>query len=69
MKKKGPNPSGGNMPQTEQRRYPSTQDDLDQTTAIPRDTSYDLKKVQSRTRVGSWGDECTFEVTKKGNCP
>lgn len=61
--------SGPDMPQTEQRRYPTTDSDLGATTAIPRSEEYDLEKVSSRTRFGSWGDECTFKVPKPGNEP
>ena len=66
MKKKQPS---GDMPQTEQRRYPNPMEELQYTTAIPRDTEFDLEPVQSKTRIGSWGDECTFKVEKRGNRP
>lgn len=59
----------GDMPQTEQRRYSHPGSDLGSTNACPRDTEYDLVPVTSRTRFGSWGDEDTHKVVKKGNCP
>jgi hypothetical protein len=40
---------------------------LSEANAYPRVTEFDLKPVMSRTRFGSWGDEGTFEVVKKGN--
>jgi hypothetical protein len=63
-----PKNNGKDMPQTEQQRYP-VEGDLGYTTAIPRCEEYDLEKVSSRTRFGSWGDECTFKVPKPGNEP
>jgi hypothetical protein len=52
------------MDVTVQRRYPR---DIGygQTNAIPRDTKYDLKRVQSRTHFGY--DECAFESEMPGN--
>lgn len=55
------------IPQTEQRRYPVPGLELGETTAIPRDTNYDLMPTYSRTRY--MNDEQTFQVVKKGNCP
>jgi len=57
--------TGGDMPQTEQQRYP-VPGDLAYSTAIPRGTEYDLEPVASRTRFGTWGDECTFKVVNPG---
>ena len=59
------------IPQTEQKRYsePVRGLELGEANAIPRCTEYDLEFVPSRTRIGSWGDEQTFKVPKKGNCP
>jgi hypothetical protein len=59
---------GSDMPQTMQARY-SQPGDLGETNAIPRCEEFDLEPVTSRTRIGSWGDEQTFRVPKKGNCP
>ena len=56
------------IPQTEQRRYPVPGLELGETTAIPRDTSYDLVPCPSRARFFGY-DEQTFKVVKKGNCP
>ena len=60
-------PSGGNMPQTEQCKYAQPGSDLGATNAIPRCEEHDLSETRSRTRIGSWGDEQTFTVTKRGN--
>ena len=56
------------MPFTVQRRFPSTEA-LGESNAIPRSTEHDLEPVTSKTRIGSWGDEQTFRVPKKGNIP
>lgn len=53
--------------QTEQRRFAVPGVDTSRTTAIPRDTEFDLVQESSRTRYAS--DEQTFRVTKKGNRP
>lgn len=60
-------PSSGNMPFTQQRQYPQPCSDLGATTAVPRSTEFDLKPTHSRTRIGSWGDEQTFHVERRGN--
>jgi hypothetical protein len=57
----------GDMPETRQKRYPMKGEDTSPSTAIPHNTEFDLEKVYSRTRIGSWGDEQTFHVVKKGN--
>ena len=59
--------TGSNMPQTVQPRFHSCMENLEETTAVPRCTAHDLKPAYSRTRIGSWGDEGTFEVTGTGN--
>jgi hypothetical protein len=56
------------MPTTEQQRFHVDGSDLGSTNAVPACTEYDLEKVPSRTRFGSWGDEQTFKVPKRGNC-
>lgn len=53
--------------QTEQRRFTVPGVDTSRTTAIPRDTEFDLVQEYSRTRFAP--DEQTFRVTKKGNRP
>lgn len=55
------------MPQTEQRKFHVPGVDTCYTTAIPRDTNYDLQPEPSRRFFAM--DEQTFRVTKKGNCP
>jgi hypothetical protein len=60
---------GSDTPMPEQTFYPNSQENLQKTNAIPRSTEYDLQKTTSRTRIGSWGDEQTFTVEKKGNLP
>lgn len=59
---------GGEMPQTEQKRFHVPGVDACHTNAIPRDTSYDLVPCPSRTRFFV-ADEQEFKVVKKGNCP
>lgn len=63
MKKK----SEGNMPQTEQARFEVPGVDACYTNAVPRCKSHDLHPCHSRTRIGSWGDEQTFDVSGTGN--
>lgn len=60
-------PSGGNMPQTEQPKFDKPGSDLCSGTAVPRCTEHDLQFTPSRTRIGSWGDEQTFTVPRRGN--
>ena len=55
-----------NMPQTEQKRF-QVPGDLGSTNAVPRCTEHDLTPSSSRTRIGSWGDEQTFDVSGTGN--
>ena len=59
--------AGGNMPQTVQDKYTYGGTDTQPSTAIPRSTEFDLRPTYSRTRIGSWGDECTSTVVKRGN--
>lgn len=56
------------MPCVEQKRFHVDGSDLGSTNAVPRCTEYDLEPVMSRTRIGSWGDEQTHKVAKRGNC-
>jgi hypothetical protein len=56
-----------NMPQTRQERFPVAGVDTSPANGVPRCTEHDLKPAHSRTRIGSWGDEQTFEVTGTGN--
>lgn len=61
---------GGEVPQTEQKRYPVPGSELGKTNACPRSTEYDLVPAESRIRgFGFFPDEQTFRVVKKGNCP
>jgi hypothetical protein len=60
--------SSGNMPQTEQRKYEEAGIDTSPNNAVPRCTEFDLETVPSRTRLGAWGDEQTFKVSRRGNC-
>lgn len=62
MKKKG----DGNMPMTVQERF-AVPGDLGETNAVPRCSEHDLRQCPSRTRIGVWGDEQTFEVSGTGN--
>lgn len=59
--------SSGNMPQTEQVKRSLPGQDLDAVNSKARSTEFDLRETYSRTRIGSWGDECTFTVDKRGN--
>lgn len=59
--------SGGNMPQTRQRKYNYGGTDTQPSTACPPCAEYALEETPSRTRIGSWGDEQTFTVKKRGN--
>lgn len=59
--------SSGNMPQTVQVKRPLVGQDLSEVNSKARCTDHDLDKTPSRTRIGSWGDECTFTVNKPGN--
>jgi hypothetical protein len=59
--------SDGNMPQTEQKKCPVPGTDTSPANAYPRCTEHDLSPCPSRTRIGAWGDEQTFYVTKRGN--
>jgi hypothetical protein len=59
--------SGGNQPQTCQKKFDHGGTETQPSTAIPRCTEHDLESVTSRTRTGTWGDECTFKVPKRGN--
>ena len=56
------------MPSPVQEKFPiAGVPELSEANVYPRCTEFDLKPVASRTRIGSWGDEQTFEVTKRGN--
>ena len=59
--------SNGNMPQTQQvfREEPGI--DTACVNSKARCKDHDLAFTPSRTRIGVWGDECTFTVTKRGN--
>jgi hypothetical protein len=60
----------GDMPQTEQKRYPLPGSDLGSTNAIPRTKTYDLETdVFQRSNEESSCCEQTYKVTKKGNVP
>jgi hypothetical protein len=61
------NKTEGNMPQTEQPRFPIEGVDTTPANGIPRCTEHDLIPTYSRTRVGGWGDEQTFTVVGPGN--
>lgn len=67
MAKKKQEKTSGFPPQTRQRRFEHPGIDTSLSTAIPRDTEFDLQPQYSRTRFTT--DEQTFRVTKKGNCP
>lgn len=60
-------PSNGNMPTTEQVFRSLPGQDLGAVNSKARCTEFDLEFVPSRTRIGVWGDECTFRVPKRGN--
>ena len=60
-------PASGNMPTTEQEEFTYGGTDTQPSTAVPRCTEFDLSPAYSRTRIGSWGDEQTFKVNKRGN--
>lgn len=49
-----------------QKRYPSGNEDLGMTTAIPRSTEYDLEPAASRTKLFV-DDEFTSRVRRPGN--
>jgi hypothetical protein len=55
------------MPQTEQVKRQLPGQDLSEVNSKARSTEFDLSETTSRTRVGTWGDECTFTVEKRGN--
>ena len=59
--------NNGNMPQTEQVKRPLPGQDLSEENSKARCKDYDLQPTYSRTRIGSWGDEQTFTVPKRGN--
>lgn len=56
-----------NMPQAEQVKRDLPGQDLSEVTSKARSTAHDLQDTPSRTRIGYWGDECTFTVTSRGN--
>lgn len=58
--------SGGNMPTTVQQKFPNGMD-TSPSNAVPRCKEHDLSPTASRTRIGSWGDEQTFTVARRGN--
>lgn len=60
-------PSNGNMPTTEQLKRDLPGQDLCCVTSKARSKEFDLEPVASRTRIGSWGDEGTHMVVKRGN--
>lgn len=60
-------PSNGNMPQTEQVKRPLPGQDLSEVNSKAESHEYDLRDTYSRTRIGSWGDEQTFTVGRRGN--
>lgn len=55
------------MPQTEQVKRSLPGQDLSAVNSKARCMSHDLEETSSRTRIGTWGDECTFTVAKPGN--
>lgn len=69
MKKKQSVPST-EYPQAQARRFPVPGLELGLSTSIPRGTEYDLEECCHRSPFfGCRGEEQTFKVTKKGNCP
>jgi hypothetical protein len=50
-----------------QRRYEQPDSEISPSTAIPRDTEFDLTPAPSKTHCGF--DECAFESPKPGNAP
>lgn len=59
--------NSGNMPQAEQVFRPLPGQDLSEVNSKARCTDYDLAPTYSRTRIGSWGDEQTHTVSRRGN--
>ena len=60
-------PTSSNYPTTKQEKFTYGGTDTQPSTAVPRSTEFDLRDTYSRTRIGSWGDEQTFTVSRRGN--
>ena len=59
--------TGMNQPQTIQDKFPDPGLDTSPNNNRPRSMEFDLMPTYSRTRLGSWGDEQTHTVVRRGN--